>query len=75
MFVSFGVLSMLWFFFTFEEIYFLGARFWFLLIVIGFIAWIVYIVRYARVTIPAMKEESEKGKDEDKYMPRKKSRK
>lgn len=70
MFIVMGILGMVWFFFTFEGTYFLGARFWFLLWTAGLIAWIVAIVRYVRVTIPAEKAEKKNREEFNKYLPR-----
>ena len=74
LFLTMGVLGMLWFFFTFEEIYFFGARFWFLLWVTGSIAWAWWIVRYVNVTIPELRQAGAAKKDSNKYIPRKKKR-
>ncbi|MCH8049351.1 hypothetical protein IH979_01420 [Patescibacteria group bacterium] len=75
MFLTMGIFGMLIFFFNFEELYFFGARFWFLVWGIGLIVWIVMIVRFAKVRVPAMKEEHLRGREEERYMPRKKGRK
>lgn len=69
--LTMGILGMLFFFFTFEEAYFLGARFWFLLWGIGVIAWAASIFRFARTTVPAMRERHQKGKENERYLPRK----
>lgn len=72
MFMTMGILGMLWFFFTFEEIYFLGARFWFLVWLIGLIVWLVGIYRYIKVAVPEMKNHSKQKAEANKYIPRKK---
>lgn len=68
--LTMGLLGFMWFFFTFEEAYLIGARFW--LLVWGFIAiyWLYGIVRYARVTIPEERERLEARSEGDKYLPR-----
>jgi len=71
MFLTMGVLGLLIFFFTFEEIQFFGARFWFLIWGIGLIVWIVMIILAAK-KIPQKREEYAKAKEGDQYLPRKK---
>ncbi|MFH1712047.1 MAG: hypothetical protein ABH846_02305 [Patescibacteria group bacterium] len=73
MFLTMGVLGMMIFFFTFEEIYFFGARFWFIAWGIGLIVWIAMIVSHAK-KIPQMREEYSRAKEGDKYLPRKKGK-
>lgn len=70
MLIVMGLLGMIWFAFTFEETYFLGARFWFLMWGAGLIAWITTIVRYVRHTIPAEKEAHKHREEFNKYLPR-----
>lgn len=70
--LTMGIFGLLIFFFAFERLYFIGARFWFLLWGIGLVVWIVQIVRYAKVTVPAKREAQQKGKEQERYMPRKK---
>ncbi len=74
MFLTMGIVGMLWFFFTFEEIYFFGARFWFLVWLAGVIAWVWWIVRYVKVTIPELRQAGAAKKDSNKYIPQKKRR-
>ncbi|MFH1631901.1 MAG: hypothetical protein ABIA47_02655 [bacterium] len=71
MLITMGILGMAWFFFTFEGIYLLGARFWFLVWLFGVIYWLVMIIRYARVIVPQIKEEESKRSEYNKYLPRK----
>ena len=74
MFMTLGALGLLWFFFAYEQIYFFGARFWFLVWLLGLIAWIVWIVRYVKVKIPELKEMGAVKKEVNKYIPKKKSK-
>lgn len=67
-----GLLGMLWFFFTFEEIYFLGARFWLLVWIIGAGIWKFQIWRYVKKTIPAERLATQSKADFNKYLPRRK---
>ena len=74
MFMTMGILGLMWFFFAYEQIYFFGARFWFLVWLLGLIAWIVWIVRYVKVKIPELKELGSAKKETNKYIPKKKSK-
>ncbi len=67
-----GVLGMIVYFFSFEGIYMFGARFWFLIWFAGLVTWIVFIVRYIKVTIPLLKNEAANRREFNKYIPRKK---
>ncbi|RMD50460.1 hypothetical protein D6827_03980 [Candidatus Parcubacteria bacterium] len=69
-----GGLGMLWFFFTYEEIYFFGARFWFLVWLIMLLVWIFGLYRYAKITIPELKNQNLAKAQADKYLPRKKKK-
>lgn len=70
MFITMGFIGLVWFFFTFEFIYLLGSRFWFLVWLIGLIIWTVQIIRFAKVKVPQMREEGERKAQENKYLPR-----
>ena len=72
MLFTMGTLGMVVYFFSFEQIYLFGARFWFLLWFIGLVIWIVMIVRHAKVTIPDMKSAAANRAEFNKYIPRKK---
>ena len=74
MFLTMGILGMIWFFFTFEQIYFFGARFWFLVWLIGLVVWIWWIVKYVRVTVPMLRQQGAQKAKENQYMPKKKRR-
>jgi ACR3 family arsenite efflux pump ArsB len=65
-----GLLGLLWFFFTFEEIYLLGARFWLLIWVIAAGYWTFTIWRYVKKTIPAERAATQNKADFNKYLPR-----
>ncbi len=65
-----GLLGFVWFFFTFEEAYLIGARFWLLVLAIGAIVWMVNIVKFARVTIPQERERIALRSEGNKYLPR-----
>ena len=48
-----GILGLMLFFFSFEEIPLLGARFWYLIWALGVGVWVALIVRYVVKVIPA----------------------
>ncbi len=75
MLVSMGLLGFVFFFFTYEEIYLLGARFWFVILGVGLITWFAFIVRYVKVKIPELRLADEEKHRKNQYIPRKKRRK
>lgn len=70
MLVTMGFVGMGIFFFTYEEIYLFGARFWYILWLVGLVAWAVNIVRYAKVVVPKAKEEATNKATFNKYIPK-----
>lgn len=75
MLLSMGLIGLSWFFFTFEGIYIVGARFWFILWLIGLVAWIWSIVKFVKKDIPELKAEREARADANQYLPKKKKKK
>lgn len=67
-----GMVSLVFFFFMFERVRFFGARFWFLLIAVWAIVWMVFIFRFVKKEIPAMRALDEQRKQQGKYFPSKK---
>ena len=67
-----GILGLLWYFFTYETAYFIGARFWFLIWALGVVAWAYTIVRFVRVKVPIEKEALKNRSVGNQYLPRKK---
>lgn len=57
-------------FLSYEQIYLLGAHFWFLAWLLGLIVWMVFIVLYAFRKMPAEKSELEKKQKFLKYLSR-----
>ncbi|MBI5369649.1 hypothetical protein HZA85_00435 [Candidatus Uhrbacteria bacterium] len=68
-----GLLGVLLYFFSFERIPMLGARFWYLFWVIGAIVWIIFLVRYARVTLPQRQQRDQERAQLRRYLPTKKT--
>ena len=73
--MTMGGLGLVWFFFTYQQIPLIGARFWFLLWVIGLLAWAGWIARYAYKTVPQLKEEQHQRQERMKYFPPRKKKK
>ncbi len=72
MLVTMGILGLVWFFYAYEEIPFLGARFWVLAWgVIGLI-WIARIVRFAKRDVPAHRAFDATRAAREKYLPKSK---
>lgn len=69
LFLTMGILELLLFFFFYEGVYLLSARFWFLIWLIVFIVWLVYIVNFRRKKIVKAQEEFLKKKEFEKYLP------
>lgn len=65
-----GVVGMVWFFLTFEEIQFFGSRFWFLIWVVAVLAGVVSIVRYVKKEVPALQHREQSRADVNKYLPK-----
>ncbi|MBU1146171.1 hypothetical protein KKD80_01325 [Patescibacteria group bacterium] len=68
MFSTMAVLGFIVLFFSYEQIYLLGSRFWFLLWFIGLIVWVVFISLYAVGKMPKEKDELEKKQKYLKYL-------
>ncbi|MEK7105455.1 MAG: hypothetical protein AAB865_02120 [Patescibacteria group bacterium] len=71
--VTMGLLGLLAFFFMFENVPLLGARFWLLVWGVGLIVWIVTIVRYIVKVVPAERAEELARQEREKYLPKAKS--
>jgi len=65
-----GVLGLVLYFFTYEEIQFFGARFWFLILLIGVIVAVVRLVRYAKKVVPVKRKNEQSKAEVNKYLPR-----
>lgn len=70
MFYTMGWLGLFILFFSYQEIYFFGARFWYLVWLAGFIYWTYTIIQYIKVQIPQIREEQMNRSEINKYLPR-----
>ena len=62
------ILALFLFFFEYEEIYIFAARFWLVLWALSMLVWLIFVFREFK-KIPAIKEEHEKNKAFNKYIP------
>ncbi len=67
--ITTGFLGLLFAFFSYERVSLFGARFWYVLLVIGFLVWVFFLARFSYRTIPQMKDEEQKRADHRKYFP------
>jgi len=65
-----GVVGLVWFFLTFEEIQFFGARFWFLVILIGVIVAVIRLIRFVKREVPVLQHREQSRAEVNKYLPR-----
>lgn len=70
----YGLVGFVIYFFTFEEIEFFGARFWFLVWFIALIISIVRLVRYVKKEVPALRHRDQSRVEANKYLPRRNDR-
>lgn len=66
--LTMGVLGLLLFFSSFEQVRFFGGRFWYPVWVIGAAVWAYLIVRFVRVEIPKRRGEYAARAQEMRYM-------
>lgn len=67
--ITMGLLGVLLYFLSYERIRLFGSRFWYLLWLIGLIVWAIYLIRYARKVVPAMKHREIERIERRKYFP------
>lgn len=72
--ITMGLLGLLWLFFAFEEVYLFGARFWFLIWLVGLGTWIGFTLQFAQKRIPELRQEDAHLAEVNKYLPKKKKR-
>ena len=67
---AFGIVGFVIYFFTFEEIQFFGARFWFLFWFVGLVIAILYLVRFVKKEVPLLRHRDQSRVEANKYLPR-----
>lgn len=69
LFITMGLLGVVLFFFSFEEIQLFGARFWYLIWVIAVLVWTFFIVRFVKRDIPEKRTREIALREQAKYLP------
>ncbi len=69
-FIWSGIAGYLWLFFTYERAAVLSSRFWILVWLLSFGAWLFFIVKKIK-NLPKKEEESKRKAQFDKYLPKK----
>ena len=67
--VTMGLLGVIIFFFSFEEIQLLGARFWYPVWIITTLVWTFFLIRYIKRVVPAKRAHEEQLREQGKYLP------
>ena len=70
--VTMGFLGFILFFFSYQNIVLLSARFWFLAWGLGLIVWAVFILQYVVKVVPKERAAMSEKAEMDKYLPKKK---
>ncbi len=70
--VTMGLLGSVLYFFSYERIRFFGARFWYVIWLIGLAYWIFCLVRFVKTEVPTKRQEEKSKAEHKKYFPTKK---
>lgn len=70
LFYVMGWIGFFFWFASYETLYLLGARFWYLVWGLGVLVWAWRIYVYLTVTLPKLREEYKSNSDVNKYLPR-----
>lgn len=65
-----GILGIILAFLSFENIRFLGGRFWYPIWLVVVVIWIFFIVKYIRKQVPIMQTKEREREEKYKYMPK-----
>ncbi len=65
-----GFIAVILFFFSFEQIRLLGARFLYLIWIAGLVTWIVTIMKYNKAVIPGLRSKEKDRREKEKYLPK-----
>ncbi len=65
-----GLLGLMFLFFSYEQLPFLGMRFWFLFLFLGFTAWLLRIAMYVVRDYPSLKNERAEQQRLRRYLPK-----
>lgn len=67
-----GFLGLLWLFFRQERVAFFAWRFWLSFWLLGFVSWLLALIRYAIKRLPEIKREKLEKEMRAKYLPKRK---
>lgn len=67
--ITMGILGVILYFFSFEEIQLFGARFWYPLWIIATLVWMFFLVRFVKRDVPAKRAREESLRAKWKYLP------
>lgn len=68
--ITMGVLGIILYFFSFEEVQLFGARFWYPFWILATLVWGFFILRFVQRDVPAKRAREEALKAQGKYLPR-----
>ena len=69
LFLTIGILGLIYLFFAWQGVVLLAARFWLLLILISGAVWLAFILKYLLMQVPQLRQELEQKRKFKKYLP------
>jgi len=67
--LTMGFIGLILYFFSYENISVFGARFWYVIWVVAFVAWAIVLGKYITREIPALRNKNEREHAKSKYIP------
>ncbi|MCX6715168.1 MAG: hypothetical protein NTX72_05145 [Candidatus Uhrbacteria bacterium] len=67
--LTMGITGVILYFFSYEGIQLFGARFWYLIWVVAFIAWVTVLVKFVMKEVPEMRNKNVNQHAKSKYIP------
>lgn len=72
--ITMGVLGLILFFFSYEQIHLFGAKFWYILWLAVSLVWLGMTLWYALRTVPSKRAAAKERIEREKYLPKSKKR-
>lgn len=72
LFAALGALGLLFAGLRYERVYFFAGRFWLIVWLVGFLLWLIFILKYQIKIVPQLKKQLEEKKLFNQYLPKKK---
>jgi hypothetical protein len=69
LFTTIGILGYVYLFFAWQGVVLLGGRFWLLILGLVFVVWLGFIIKYFITEVPTKRQEIEKRRQIEKYIP------